>query len=186
MKHRLNAAFGEQIQFEVIGDPISLPDAQALAAQAPFQFQFWALGLVDARPTEMSRGPDQGIDGRLYFHDEPKAKKTKQIIFSVKAGNVSVSHVRDLRGVIEREEAEIGVLISMKVPTKPMRREAASSGFYDSPWGTKHPRIQLFTIEELLAGARVDYPPTQANVTFKKAPRVTKEGGKAVRLFDDE
>jgi hypothetical protein len=66
------------------------------------------------------KGPDQGIDGRLYFHNEPRGGKTKQIIFSVKAGHVQSAYVRDLRGVIEREEAQIGVLISMEAPTKPM------------------------------------------------------------------
>ncbi len=51
-----------------------------------------------------------------------------------------------------------------------MRREAASSGFYKSPWG-KHPHIQLFTIEDLLGGKTGDYPQA-ADVTFKKAQRV--------------
>ena len=52
-----------------------------------------------------------------------------------------------------------------------MRAEAASGGFYESPWG-RHPRIQILTIEELLAGKGIDAPPLgQANVTFKKAPR---------------
>ena len=63
-----------------------------------------------------------------------------------------MAHVRDLRGVIEREKAEIGVLITMQEPTQPMRTEAAGSGFYDSPWATRHPRLQLLTVEELLGG----------------------------------
>jgi len=70
--------------------------------------------LVGARPTEMEKGPDRGIDGRLYFHDDPQTRKTKQIIFSVKAGRFSVARVRDLRGVVERENAEFGVFISFK------------------------------------------------------------------------
>ena len=49
-------------------------------------------------------------------------------------------------------------------------REAASAGFYESPWG-KHPRIQLLTIEDLLGGKSIDYPQV-ADVTFKKAQRV--------------
>ena len=51
-----------------------------------------------------------------------------------------------------------------------MRREAASAGFYKSPWG-KHARIQLFTIEDLLGGKSVDYPQA-ADVTFKRAQRL--------------
>jgi hypothetical protein len=93
------------------------------------------------------------------FHDEGHGGRTKQVIISVKAGKTGPAHVRDLRGVIEREGAQIGVLITMREPTKRMREEAASAGFYESPWG-RHPRIQLLTIEGLLDGRRIDYPAT--------------------------
>lgn len=89
----------------------------------------------------------------------------------MKSGNVGVKDVRDLRGVVEREEAQIGVLICMEKPTRNMRREAASAGVYKSPWGS-HPRLQILTIEELLTGHKIDYPPAgQVNVTFRKAPK---------------
>ncbi|OFX13613.1 MAG: hypothetical protein A2Z18_04455 [Armatimonadetes bacterium RBG_16_58_9] len=173
IKHRLRDSSGDDVRniYSVIGEPVSLPDAGELAAENPYQFQWWALGLVGARPVEQKKGADKGIDGRLYFHDEAKGGKTKQIIFSVKAGHAGVAHIRDLRGVVERENAEIGVLITMEEPTKPMRSEAATVGFYDSPWGSRHPRLQILTIRELLEGKGVDYPPSRGNVTFKKAPR---------------
>ena len=124
---------------------------------------------------EHKKGADRGIDGRLYFHDEAKGK-TKQVIISVKAGETcNVAHVRDLEGVLTREQAEIGVLISMKEPTQPMRTEAASAGFYSSPgWHTKHPRVQILTVADLLGGAGIDYPSRHANVTFRKAPRLQR------------
>ncbi len=169
IRHRLLAAYGDAVSYKVVGEPTTVADAEELARSDPYQFQWWALGLVGARRTEEKKGADQGIDGRLYFHDEPVGGKTKQIIISVKAGNLSPAHVRDLRGVIERENAEIGVLLSFSSPSKPMRSEAAGAGFYKSPWGS-HPRIQLLTVGELLKGARIDYPPArQVNVTFKKA-----------------
>jgi site-specific DNA-methyltransferase (adenine-specific) len=174
MKHRLHDMFGDNVQYKVVGEPVSLPDAKALAEYDPYQFQWWALGLVGARPIEEKRGADRGIDGRLYFHDETdsKKRKTKQIMLSVKSGNVGVKDVRDLRGVVEREEAQIGVLICMEKPTRNMRRESASAGVYKSPWGS-HPRLQIITIEELLTGYKIDYPPAgQVNITFRKAPRV--------------
>jgi hypothetical protein len=159
-----------------------------LAAEDPYQFQLWALGLVKARPGDEKKGADKGIDGRLYFHDEAGGAQTKQVIFSVKAGqNLNVSHVRDLRGVLDREEAQIGALISMEEPTQPMRAEAASAGFYDSPWGTKHPRIQLLTVEELLGGKKVDMPPTRDERTFKKAPKAKRAPpSKKKTLFDQD
>ena len=86
-----------------------------------------ALGLVGARPADPKKGADRGVDGRLYFHDDPGGK-TKQIVFSVKAGKTNVSHVRDLCHVVDREGADMGVLISMHPNTQPMRAEAADMG----------------------------------------------------------
>jgi site-specific DNA-methyltransferase (adenine-specific) len=142
--------------YAVIGEPATAEDAAQLAADDPYQFQWWALGLIGARPAEGKKGADRGIDGRLYFFDEA-SDKPKQMIASVKAGNVHVSHVRDLVGVLQRERAEMGVVISLNEPTKPMKEEAASAGFYMSPWG-QHPKVQLFTVAELLAGKRPDMP----------------------------
>ncbi|MCX7022612.1 MAG: DNA methyltransferase [bacterium] len=169
IRHRL----GEQAAYEVVGEPTSLPDAETLAAEDPYQFQWWALGLVGARPVEQKKGADKGIDGRLYFHDEGERGKTKQVILSVKAGHTNVAHIRDLRGVVDHEKAEIGVLITMQEPTGPMRAEAATGGFYTSPgWGRDYPKLQILTVAELLEGKGIDMPPIrQVNKTFKKAPR---------------
>ena len=167
IRNRLKDTFGDTVKYRVVGEPVSLPDAGTLALQDPYQFQWWALGLVGARPAEQKKGADKGIDGRLYFHDEPK--KTRQIIFSVKSGHSNVGHVRDLRGVIEREKAEMGVLLTLQEPTQPMRTEAAAAGFYQAPWGKRYPRVQILTVADLLEGKAVDYP--RENVTFKKAPK---------------
>ncbi|MGE3843757.1 MAG: DNA methyltransferase [Vicinamibacterales bacterium] len=168
IRSRLADSFVGSARYEVIGEPVSLPDATALAESDPYQFQWWALGLVGARPVEQKKGADKGIDGRIYFHEGPG--QTRQIVLSVKAGKLHATHVRDLRGVVEREKAAIGVLLAMEEPTRAMRAEAASAGFHESPWG-KHARIQILTIEELLAGKGIDRPPAQASVTFKRAPK---------------
>jgi hypothetical protein len=160
----------------VIGEPTDLGGATQLAEDDKYQFQWWALGLVGARPAHEKKGADKGIDGRLFFHDEKKGK-TKQIILSVKGGHLKATDVRDLRGVMDRERAEIGALISMEKPTAAMRKEAASAGFYSwrNPFGgddAKFPRLQLLTIDDLLAGKSIDYPArTQTNVTHKRAPK---------------
>ena len=92
IKQRLADAFGDSVRdtYEVIGEPADLSGAQDLATNDPYQFQWWALGLVGARPTEEKKGADRGIDGRLYFHDENKRdRKTKQIIFPSKPDTCS-------------------------------------------------------------------------------------------------
>lgn len=190
MKRRLQDVYGQDVaqEYEVIGEPVSLAGAQQLAKQDPYQFEFWALDLVGARPAEEHRGSDRGIDGRLYFHDE-HGGRTKQVILSVKSGRTGPQDVRDLRGVIEREDAEIGVLITMREPTRAMRSEAASAGYYDAPhsrakWG-RHPRIQLLTIQDLLKGKDIDMPPAGTSVTFKKAPRDRSDSGSSQLEFGD-
>ena len=179
-------AFGDGVRetYEVIGEPVDLAGAEKLAEEDKYQFQWWALSLAGARPLEKKKGADQGIEGRLYFHDEKKSdRKTKQIILSVKAGHLMATHVRDLRGVIEREKAEIGVLISMELPTKPMLKEAAEAGLYQPP-GTsdKFPRLQILSIAELLEGKKIDYPRYAADATFKKAPKARKAAEEQIPL----
>jgi site-specific DNA-methyltransferase (adenine-specific) len=189
IKKRLDDAFGESVRstYDIIGEPVDLPGAQRLAQDDPYQFQWWALSLVGARPLEKKKGADQGIDGRLYFHDENKRdRKTKQIILSVKAGHLMATHVRDLRGVIEREKAEIGVLISMEPPTKPMLKEAAEAGLYQPPGLTdKYPRIQILHIADLLAGKKIEYP-RLLDVTFKRAPKARKAAEEQMPLGGGE
>jgi DNA modification methylase len=184
MKHRLHDAFGGRVTYEVKGEPVDLAGAEALAKEDPYQFQFWALGLLGARPTEEKKGADRGIDGRLYFHDEGPSGKTKQIIFSVKAGRVTVSQVRDLVGVLKREDADFGVFISLEEPTRDMRREAATAGRYKWAYNEQDfPRVQLLTIKAILDGTKIDFPGTHGNVTFKRAPKARERGAENLTLF---
>jgi hypothetical protein len=172
IKKRLSDAFGPEIKstYDVVGEPTDYAGAAALAAEDKYQFQWWALGQVGARPTDQKKGADRGIDGRLYFHDDDSGQ-SKQIIFSVKAGGVSVPQVRDLVGVLTREKAQIGVFLSFDEPTKPMLREAAEAGFYKSTDGTTYPKLQILTIQQILDGKQPEYPLHRRDATFKKAPR---------------
>ncbi len=184
IKTRLDDAFGPEIRatYEVVGEPTDIAGAAQLAEENKYQFQYWALGLCGARPTEtIKKGADRGIDGRMYFHDD-RSGVSKQIVFSVKGGrNIGVAELRDLIGVLQRERAEIGVSISFAEPTKPMVREAAKAGFYKSPAGGEYPRVQLLTIKDLLDGKKQVQHPRLLDVTFKKAPRAR---GQAATNFE--
>ena len=183
IKKRLSDAFGPEIKatYEVIGEPTDYAGAADLAASDKYQFQWWALGQVGARPAEQKKGADRGIDGRLYFHDD-ESGKSKQIIFSVKAGGVTVSQVRDLVGVLDREKAQIGVFLCFEAPTKPMLREAAEAGLYKSSDGTTYPRMQILTIQQILDGKQPDYPLHRRDATFKKAPRSRPAAAETMQL----
>jgi hypothetical protein len=184
IKTRLKDSFSESATFKVIGEPVSTQDAEQLAESDPYQFQWWALGLVGARPVEQKKGADHGIDGRIIFQGD-KPGTFESIILSVKAGHTNVAHVRDLKGVLDREKAAIGVLISMQEPTSHMKTEAVTAGFYESAtWGRKYRRVQLLTVGELLSGKKVEMPPIrQVGATFKKAPKVTNRQGEQHKLL---
>ena len=154
IKHRLTR-FDPPPQYEVVGEPASASGAAALAQDDPFQFQFWALGLIGARPMggAKKKGADKGIDGVRYFVDELKGKRpiTKTMLVQVKGGNVGSRDIRDFVGTLSREKAEMGVFLTLRDPTKDMKAEAASAGTYTSPWDKKaYPVVQILTIDELL------------------------------------
>jgi site-specific DNA-methyltransferase (adenine-specific) len=185
-KYRLKQMFPD-ISFKVIGEPQSVAAAQHLAQQNRFQFEWWALSLIRARPTGGQRGSkrgkkgaDRGIDGVITFIDEAK-RKPKRVLVQAKSGKVSSRDIRDLRGTVEREKAAIGVLITLEPPTSAMEKEAITAGFYHSPgWQLDYPRIQILTIEQLLDGEQVKMPFT--SVTFKQAQRVQQTEGTQGRL----
>ena len=93
-----------------------------------YQFQWWAVSLVDAVPfAGKKKGADSGIDGLIYF--KPEGKATEKAIVSVKGGdNLNVGMVRDLGHVVDREKAKIGVFLTLAEPTGPMRTEASQIG----------------------------------------------------------
>lgn len=186
IKERLRTTF-DDARYEVVGEPVSAEDAAALAASDPYQFQWWALGLVGARPVEGKKGADHGIDGKIIFQGDRKGV-FETVVLSVKAGKTDVSHVRDLRGVVEREKAALGVLITMQAPTKPMVKEAAVAGFFSSNFSKQRfQKIQILTIEELLAGKPIAMPPVkQLGATFKRAQRVAEPGPKQYSLPSDD
>lgn len=180
MRNRLKDSFG--IQAEVIGEPVDLAGAKALALQDRYQFQWWALGLIGARPFgEKKKGADQGIDGVIRFTDDTTGKP-KQVVVQVKSGHVGVNAVRELKAVAADEA--IGVFITLEPPTSPMKVEAVDAGYYHSPiWDKDYPKIQILTIDELLHGKTVDMPPqTQTSVTFAKAQKITKKQGEQLSL----
>ena len=78
-----------------------------------------------------------------------------------------------------RENATIGVLISLHEPTAGMQADAASAGFYaHKQTGQQYPKLQLRTVDELMEGKGIARPSNYAAVdeTFKRAPRAKAKG----------
>jgi adenine specific DNA methylase Mod len=177
IKKRLHDAFEDELApYEVVGEPADVMGAEALAEQNRHQFEWWALGLVDAFPAQdKKKGADKGIDGVIYFKDDASGLH-KKVIVQVKSGHVGSALVRDLKGVLEREKAAIGALVTLKAPTKAMKEEAAAADFYVPEHfpDRRFPKIQILTIADLFAGKKLDYPHFAPPETFKKAARRRK------------
>ena len=173
IERRLKDAF-PGIAFAVHGTPQDLDGARDLARRDKYQFQWWAVSPIDAQPYGgKKKGADGGIDGLIYFRSD--AKTTERAVVSVKGGGVSVPMVRDLKGVLDREKAPIGVFLTLEPPTRPMETEAASAGSY-ALGGRQYPRVQIITVEQALNGMRPAIPLVDAGAAFKRAPREAGKG----------
>ena len=183
MKNRLKTAFNilPGQDYQVVGEPVDAGSARALAEQDRYQFEFWAMSLLEAFPREQKKkGADQGIDGVVYFIDGPKRAMHKAVV-QVKSGNVSSYQIRDLKGTVEREKAAMGLFITLEPPTRPMITEANSAGLYHSDlWQTYYPKIQIRTVEELLEGNGFEMPPHQP--MYQASRRIAASEGKQGRL----
>lgn len=171
IEKRMQAAF-PGVAFTVEGAPRDLASAEDLARRDKYQFQWWAVSMVDAMPYGGKRkGADGGIDGIIYF--KPDGKRTEKALVSVKGGdNVGVQMIRDLHSAMEREKAPIGVFLTKALPTSAMEREAAAVGrFHAAATGRSYPRLQIVTLAELFQGKRPDIPLVDPTAAFRRAAR---------------
>jgi DNA modification methylase len=180
IRNRLHDTFGPELSsYEVLGAPKDVSSARVPAQQNRYQFEWWALSLVDARPArDKKKGADAGIDGQINFFDDASGH-AKRIIVQVKSGKPQLKDIRDFIHVVDREKAVIGVFITLEPPTKPMRDEALAAGYYAPERLAKEhtaPKIQIVSIAELLSGVQIRYPRMLA-ATFKKAERKYKDNG---------
>ena len=194
-KYRLNDMF-ELVSgkdYAVIGEPTTVDAARAMAQDSAnegrYQFEWWALSLVRAKPVggksgsrRGKKGADKGIDGVInFFEPDDKGRgKARKAVVQVKSGAVKSGDIRDLKGTIEREKAAIGIFITLEKPTTAMGKEALAAGYYESDfWRKSYRRLQILTIGDLLGGAMVDMPPqhgTHRQAARYRPTRVSEEG----------
>lgn len=169
IENRLDDLF-EYASFAVKGLPESRQDAEDLAERDRYQFQWWAAGRIGAMPQDgrEKKGADGGIDGIIPFQDDPTGRR-KRCIVSVKSGkNVSVADVRDLLGTVEANRAQAGVLITLGEPTQPMRVQQARAGTYRAANGHDYPKIQIMTVEDILADQLPHLPGQESQIRRRR------------------
>lgn len=171
IEHRLKAAFAG-IKYEVHGVPNDVAGARDLAERDKHEFQKWIVATIEGQPYKGGKkGMDRGIDGYLHFRDADKKPQTA--IISVKGGGIKSGDIRDLKGVLEREGAALGIFLTLNPPTREMEKEAASAGFYETG-GRKFPRLQILTAAQVIDDRRPQVP-FGFTESLKKASRETGE-----------
>jgi site-specific DNA-methyltransferase (adenine-specific) len=179
IKKRIKEHFPD-VKYEVVGEPKSASDAEALFIDSPFKFESWAVTMLGGQPYKSSGGGDTGIDGRLYFQDYEK--EYHHIIIEVKGGAYHPKDIRSLKSVMDREKSPMGVLLALKSSTKGMLAEAAGYGTWKMP-GSKRafPILQIKTIQEIFDGKGPILPDTSG--TLKKAERKIRDSEKPYKLL---
>ena len=157
--------------------------AKALAHQKDrYQFQWWVLNLIEnvhpsrsstSKPKEGKKGADEGVDGWIRFVDKTEGHYEK-IVIQVKSGHVGVKDIRELRDVVNRQKAAIGLFVTLEEPTSEMIKEVKATDPYVSPlWKHEYPKIQILTVDQLLKGVNPDIPSTTVNV-YQEAQKIRK------------
>ena len=194
IKHRIKHQFGlGNKQINVEGLPNDLAGAREMFNKDPFEFEYWALDLINAMPAQSKskdnmRGADKGIDGIITFHKDKMNDKWEygKAIVQVKGGGVQRNQIATLKGDVMREKADAGIFITLEKPTKPMISEAIDAGGFETKLTGKKefPKIQILTIEELLSGKQPDLPLGLTKNYYKEAKAVeTEDNENQVKLF---
>ncbi len=173
IKRRLSEAF-KGVTFDIVGVPQDVGGAATLAEADKYEFQKWALSMIDAVPYKGGKkGGDGGVDGYVYF--KPDGKVTEKAIVSVKGGaSLTPAMVKDLVVTVDNEKAKMGIFLTLTPPTKGMVTEAAKAGFYKTDYG-QFPKIQIVTVEQLFAPSNPIQMPWQDTSAFKKAKKENTE-----------
>jgi site-specific DNA-methyltransferase (adenine-specific) len=180
---RLVDTYGDSVlkNITVEGIPQDMESARALATREDDrvrkEFEKWAvLTYTNNRAViNTKKGADKGIDGMVYFATAPG--ETARMVLQVKSGGANRGTIATIRGDMEREKAELAVLISMDEPTKPMIEEAKSVGVYEHRlMGRTYDRIRIVTVREMIEdGVRMDLPLSYDSV--RQVKKAGKESG---------
>ncbi len=175
-------------RYTLHGRPKDAESANALAARDWLEFQKWAVITLGGLPKDRP-GPDGGIDGAIRYH-RVGIEQPKRAIVSVKGGlNVGVDAIHKLKSVIQREGAEVGILVCVDPPTRTMRKEADSTGEVGPP-SKRVSKIQIVSLEMLFQRSPIELPgtldpPEVGRVNLPTQPKKSRKRieGQAEMLF---
>jgi DNA modification methylase len=139
------------------------------------EFEKWAvLAYSDNRARiNDKKGGDGGIDGSALFITGKDSNG--RLLFSVKSDKtVTPAYVDQLAGTVQRENAELGVLIALNKPSEGCYKRAQSYGKYQQTlFDRQDDKIRIVTVDEMLAGAKLtDWLPNARSDAVKSAAAI--------------
>ena len=177
-------------KIQIDGLPKDLNGAKALFDRNPWDFEYWALLLIEGaipaknKTKENMKGADKGIDGVITFLKDANKREYGKIVIQVKGGHVQRNDIATLKGDIDREKAVGGLFITLEKPTKPMLEETVFAGSYKIEHSAKEfPKIQILSIEELLEGKQPELPYGLIQNHYKEAQQHDPESENQIELF---
>ena len=155
------------------GIPADFAAAAQLAKANPRHFEVWALNRASQglAPNDVQTG-DGGIDGRGHTLTPPDEIDTKLVLAQVKVkgdwgGRFQLGHLRDFLWTLERENAALGVFITL-TPVTSRSAHAELLRLGSVTVGTEtYPRVQTWSLKEHFEGKRLRLPDMRNPYTGK-------------------
>lgn len=148
----------EDVDYEISGIPQNIEGAKDLHKRDPYQFQKWAVEMVDGFVTA-KKSNDGGVDGRLYFPDGDDLRAMKLEVKGSK--EVRIESLRALAGIIDEQDFPLGGFITLKTLGRIQRdhfQDFCRTKGTISIDSKEYPCLQVLCIEEILEGKRFDTP----------------------------
>ena len=154
------------------GIPEDLASAKRLARSNRRHFEIWAIQRIPGIAPNEKGGADRGIDGRGKTVETPDEDYSKAVLAQVKSGKFSLSQLRDFLYVMQRENASMGVYLTLEdVTSKEAQNEVMEFGRVTI--GTDvYPRVQLYSISAFFRGKHLAMPAMINPYTGKPLTRV--------------
>ena len=150
------------------GIPADFAAAAQLAKANPRHFEVWALNRASQglAPNDVQTG-DGGIDGRGHTLTPPDEIDTKLVLAQVKGGRFQLGHLRDFLWTLERENAALGVFITLN-PVTSRHAHAELLRLGNVTVGTEtYPRVQTWSLKDYFEGKRLRLPDMRNPYTGK-------------------
>lgn len=168
---RLKTNFGANVNYEIIGNPSRVQEVKALSRDDREQLLWWTFSRLNGSRPYAGIGED--LDGVVFYNDVDRQLKEipKKVIIKVKDGETDLQDIEKFQNIIDNENAVIGAFISLDKVTEAIYQKSKEAGSYDR-FGVKYPKLQILTVDDLLAGKDIERPRSVKISHLKQVGRI--------------